>query len=178
MNPIFIVARSCRQSNQSISKCLLIKKSDNICIRIVACCFMSLVYFINLFLPIIKRTILFGSSLPFIRSFSRVCGVQKSILLSSYAFTLLGACTEPVNEKMQLLGANWVKLLRDIDCWSTKGLVGAKKKISPSGNHRWKFSMRTDAIWVLPRPVGRQTKVFSTMHLRAIEYWYSRNSGY
>lgn len=67
---------------------------------------------------------------------------------------------------------------KHIDCWSTRGLVGAKKKINLSGNHRWKFSIMTDAMWVLPNPVGKQTNVFYVTHFIAIEYWYYRNYGY
>jgi hypothetical protein len=38
--------------------------------------------------------------------------------------------------------------------------------------------MITDAIWVLPNPVGRHTRVFYNIHFNAIEYWYYRNYGY
>lgn len=50
--------------------------------------------------------------------------------------------------------------------------------MSPSGNHKWKLSIITDAICVLPRPVGKHTNVFYVTHLIDIEYWYYRNYGY
>jgi hypothetical protein len=61
--------------------------------------------------------------------------------------------------------------LRAESCWRTRGRVGARKMIFCCGNQRAKLAMTTAATWVLPRPVGRQTRVLLQMQVLTIYCW-------
>jgi len=102
------------------------------------------------------------------KSFSITCGVETTIFAASHNFSRLSADIVPVNVCIRE-ASRVITSFKNAECCSTKGLVGARKRIFPFFSR----SIRTKrAMVVLPKPVGKTTINESFFPASAIEIWY------
>ena len=102
------------------------------------------------------------------KSFSIICGVETIIFADSHIFSRLSGNTVPV--KVCIREASSVSTsFKNAECCSTKGLVGARKRIFPFAS---RSSITKRATVVLPNPVGKTTIKDSFFATSAMDIWY------
>ena len=98
------------------------------------------------------------------------CGVEKIISAVWKIFLLLVAFIDPVNICKSAKSSVRLDLNVSI-CCSTRGLVGARKRIFDSGYAFSLSTARRSAISVFPNPVGRTQSVFFVFAVSKIAVW-------
>ena len=159
LNPLSLVTWCGRKSNYSITYLNICHQFYKFGIGGITYWPMTFIY-IDIYLPNISIIILFLSSLYPFMSFSIVWGVPNIILNLSYNCSRFLAASCPLTYKIISFGMSYLMWMRADTCWRTRGRVGARNITFLSGNQFMKFDISTAAMWVFPRPVGRQTRVF------------------